>query len=305
MEFRQLRHFVALAEDMHFGRAADRLCISQPALSGSIARLEEHFGVRLFDRDSKKVRITLAGELMLKSAREMLSHAARTDSFARSLAEGKAGRIEVGFSGPVLQGGLDQVILDCRRDHPEIEIVMRETTSQSQTDLVRSGRLDAGLLNFPVPPTGLEHIQLFEDRFVLCLPVGHPLTSRKTIDIELLRDECFVIPTRDRAPNTHDQLIGACAMAGFYPHISFESEGAMSTLHLVSRGLGIGFVLESLAHIPLPGVVFVPLSQVLPRRYAYFVWDAERMAPGFEALLAGIRRFASSRLAPHPKGPIT
>ncbi|MGN5477912.1 LysR family substrate-binding domain-containing protein [Cupriavidus basilensis] len=166
------------------------------------------------------VRITQAGELMLKYAREMLSYAARTENFSRSLAEGKAGHIEVGFSGPVLQSGLDRVILDCRQAHPEIEIVMRETTSQNQTDLVRSGQLDAGLLNFPVPPTGLESIELFEDRFVLCLPIGHPLTSHKTIDIELLRDEYFVIPTRDRAPNTHDQLIGACAMAGFYPHIS-------------------------------------------------------------------------------------
>src|SRR4051812_37671209 len=100
MEFRQLRHFLALTEESHFGRAADRLCISQPALSASMLRLEDDFGVRLFERDSKSVRITQAGELMLVRAREMLNNADRAKSFARSLSSGRMGRLDVGFSGP-------------------------------------------------------------------------------------------------------------------------------------------------------------------------------------------------------------
>jgi DNA-binding transcriptional LysR family regulator len=294
VEFRQLRYFVALAEEMHFGRAAKRLCITQPALSLSIARLEEHFGVRLFERDSKMVRITLAGELMLRSAREMLSHAARAEAFSHALAAGKAGRIEVGFSGPVLQRGIDQVILDCRQDSPQIEIVMRETTSQNQVDLIRSGRLDAGLVIFSRPPTGLEHIELFEDLFVLCLPSPHPLADRHAIDIGLLRDESFVLPSHDSAPDTHDQFIGLCATAGFRPQVSFESDSVLSTVYLVARGMGIGFVLQSLTQLGVPGATFVPLSQPMPRRHAYFVWNADRVAPGLQALLDGIRRFTTS-----------
>ena len=100
MELRQLRHFLALAEHLHFGRAAAQLCISQPALSASISRLEDDFGIRLFERDSKGVRITSGGDLMLQRAREMLCHAERTEAFSRSLATGKVGQIEIGYSGP-------------------------------------------------------------------------------------------------------------------------------------------------------------------------------------------------------------
>lgn len=291
MELRQLRHFITLAEEMHFGRAAQRLFITQSALSASIARLEESFGVRLFERDSKQVRITPAGRLMLRSAREMLSQASRTEGISRALAAGKVGWIDVGFSGAVMQRGLDRVIVECRHKYPDIEISMREIQSQQQIDLVRAGKLDAGFVTFHLPPAGLAHIELYKDRFVLCVPSRHRLSRHSSIDIALLREESFVLPAHDRAPNMHDQLIGLCATAGFYPRFSFQTDSALSTLHLVARGLGISFVLESLARFKIPGVRFVPLGEHLPGRSTYFIWSSERVAPGLEALIERLRQF--------------
>ncbi|MBT2336620.1 LysR family transcriptional regulator [Variovorax paradoxus] len=292
MELRQLRHFVALAEEMHFGRAAQRVCITQSALSASIARLEEFFGLRLFERDSKTVRITTSGQLMLRSAREMISQAIRTEDMSRALAIGKVGRIEVGFSGPVMYRGLGHVILGCRRDFPEIEIAMCEIFSRKQVELIRSGKLDAGLVTFHQPPAGLAHIELYNDRFVLCLPSDHQLARRHTIDIALLREEAFVLPGQLRNPNIHDQLVGLCATAGFYPRVSFQTDSSVTTLHLVAQGLGISFVLESLAQLHIPGLKFVPLDPTLPGRSAYFIWDGERVAPGLDTVIEAVRRFA-------------
>lgn len=286
MEFRQLRHFLVLAEETHFGRAADRLCISQPALSASMLRLEDDLGIRLFERDSKSVRITQAGELMLVRAREMLNSADKAKSFARSLSTGRMGRLDVGFSGPVLQGELDEVMSDCRLEFPGIEVVMHEITSQKQPELLRAGRLDAGLATFALPPPGLECIELLEDWFVACLPSDHRLATRKIIDIADLRDEPFVVPSRDYAPSTYDQLMGLCAIAGFHPRVAFESVHTLSSVSLVGRGLGVALVLGSAARPGIGGVAFVPVEQRQPRRCSYFLWNAGREAPGLPALIA-------------------
>jgi len=297
MEFRQLRHFLALAEETHFGRAAERLCISQPALSASMLRLEEDLGIRLFERDSKSVRITRAGEQMLACAREMLNQADRTKSFARALSSGQLGRLDVGFSGPVLHRDLDKVIADFRATSPEIEIVMHEITSQKQPELLRAGQLDAGLVIFSQPPEGLEHVEVSEDRFVACVPADHPLAARKIIDVGELRDERFIVPARDFAPSTYDQLMGLCRMAGFHPRVGFESGHTLSSVSLVARGLGVALVIESAASVGIGGAVFVPLEQRQARRCGYFVWNGAREVPGLLALVESMQAFAARRIS--------
>ena len=297
MELRQLRHFVTLTEEMHFGRASARLFISQPALSASIQRLEEDFGVRLFDRDSKGVRITLAGEQMLGCAREMLLHADRTRNYSRALAAGRLGRIEVGFSTTVLLRGAAEVVTRCQASFPDVDIFMREITSYRQVELLRAGRLDAGFVILPSPPSGLEHIALFEDRFVACLPAKHRLAAAKAIDIAELQGERFAMLPRDFSPSIYDQLVGLCATAGFHPHTVVECSHMLSIVTLVSHGLGVGLVPESVGELGFGGVAFVPLDRVLPRRTGYFVWNPVREAPGLSALFQEVRRLAESAAA--------
>ncbi|WP_326536584.1 LysR family transcriptional regulator [Pseudorhodoferax sp.] len=297
MELRQLRHFIAVAEEMHFGRAAERQFISQAALSASILRLERGFGIRLFDRDTKKVRLTPGGERMLALAREMINQADRTQSVSRALAEGRMGRIEVGFSGAVLQCGLDKVITDCRGPHPDIEILMREIPSPRQAELIRAGRLDAGLVNFPMPPAGLERIELFEDRYGVCLPSAHPLAWQPSIGIAQLQHEPFVMASRDSAPSFYDQLVGLCTNGGFYPRIAFETGHLLSTLHLVAAGGGVALLPLSMVALRMPGLVFVPLKGAQPARSSCFVWDAARVAPGLQVLIDAVRAFAARQAA--------
>jgi len=295
MELRQLRHFVALAEEMHFGRASDRLCITQPALSASVARLEDDLGVRLFERDSKGVRITHAGTQLLDQARAMLSQAERTKSFARALSSGGRGRLDIGFSGHVLNREVDGVINKCRRDAPDVEIVLHELSLQTQAEQLRDGRLDAGLLVFPPPVPGLEHIELHEDCLVVCLPANHALAGCRSIDIAQLRDESFVVRRKAFSPSIRDELLGLCAMAGFQPRIATEAGHSMSNVSLVARGLGVALVLGTSAEFGIPGVVFRPLAHKQPRRHTYFVWNAQRMAPGLEVLVDGFRAFTAGR----------
>lgn len=295
MEFRQLRHFICLAEETHFGRAAERLCISQPALSASILRLEEDLGVRLFERDTKSVRITRAGELMLVSAREMVSQADRSKSFARAVAMGRLGRLDVGFSWPVLHPDLDEVLTDFRLAYPEVELVMHEVTSQKQADLLRAGRLDAGIASFLRPPAGLEHVELLDVRIVACLPSGHPLAARRTIDVAELCDFPFIVPTRESAPSVYDHLMGLCETAGFHPRVAFESGHTLSTVSLVARNLGVALVFEGAKHFGVSGVAYVPLEQPQVRRSSYFAWNSARQAPVLDALIELMRNFSANR----------
>lgn len=216
MELRQLRHFVVLAEEMHFGRASGRLCITQPALSASIARLEEDLGVRLFERDSKSVRITQSGEQMLGLARIMLNQAERTRSFARSLSSGERGMLNLGFAGHMLNRDVSELISRCRKKSPKVEIILHELSLHEQAEMLRDGRIDAGLVVVPLPIEGIEHIQVQVDSLVVCLPENHPLAACDSINIAQLRKETFVVRRKTFPASIRDELLGLCAMAPLY-----------------------------------------------------------------------------------------
>lgn len=292
MEFRQLRHFVVLAEEMHFGRASQRLCITQPALSVSLARLEEDLGLRLFERDSKSVRITHSGEQLLGQARVMLSQAERTLSFARALSIGERGCLNVGFAVHMLSEEVSRVIARCRQKSPHVEIVLHELSLHTQAEMLRDGRIDAGLVVAPLPIQGVEHIEVQADHLVVCLPAHHPLAACDRIGMEQLREESFVVRKHTFSPSIREELQGLCAMAGFQPRIAIEAIHSMSNVSLVARGMGVSLVLASSAQFGIPGVVFRPLAHRQPTRSSYFAWHTERMAPGLEILVQEFGAFS-------------
>lgn len=292
MELRQIRHFVTVAEEAHFGRAADRLSISQPALSSSIQRLEKDFGLRLFERDSKGVRITLAGKLVLDFARELMAGAEKTKSFVQALSAGQVGRIEVAFNSTVLHQGAIEIIRQCRIELPGIQIYLREMVSERQLELLNEGRLDACIASLPLPPEALQHIALPSHSFMACLPLDHPLASKDFISIEELRNEFFVMHSREQSPGIYDQLVGFCASAGFQPKLACESSHVLSSVFLVARGLGVALVPDSLATLSVNGAVFVPLRRSLPTRNGYFVWNTTHEAPGLKQLIDRVRAYA-------------
>jgi DNA-binding transcriptional LysR family regulator len=285
-----LRHFVVLAEEMHFGRAARRLFISQPALSTSVMRLEEQMQVRLFERDSKAVSMTLMGRAMLDRAKEIVSLADKLEQFGRAVAAGRAGVIEVGFTGTLLFRGLAPILKHFRDAFPEVDLSVRELTSQVQLDMLRSGRLDAAFVSSPVPPAGLASFVLFEERFVACLPQGHPLAAGEAVDVGQLRDEGFVMLSRDVSPAYYDHIVAMCASASFRPNVRIVAAHVPSVIALVASGLGVSLIPESVGRVAIPGAVCVPLEGAAKQATAFMAWNPERDVPGLASLIDTVRR---------------
>lgn len=289
MKLQQLRYFVTLAEEMHFGRAARRLCITQPPLSSSILQLEETLGVRLFERDSKHVAITVAGQALLERAREIVHQADRTMDFAKAIVDGRVGRIELGFTATLLYRGLPEIIHGFTAAYPDIELSMREANSQRQTEMVRAGRLDAGFVNMSVIPAGLDSMVIYEEKFAVCLPAAHRLAKAPSIAMEALRDEWFILISRESSPAYYDQLMAFCTAAGFRPKTRIEVAQILSKVALVASGLGVALVPESVGRAGTAGVVFVPLQGSDTRPNASLVWNPQRASPALDALVATTR----------------
>lgn len=285
MELRQLRHFITIAEEMHFGRAAERLHISQPALSASISRLEGDLRLRLLERDSKHVVLTFAGSEMLKHAREIVFSTDRARDFAHAMASGRAGRLEVGFTATLMCRGLDRILQRFKSQYPNVELGLREIPSRRQADMVRARKLDVGFVNSPVPPAGLAHQVLFDDRFVACLPASHRFAAREVLDFSLLREEPFIVFGHDPSPSYHDYIMGLCAAAGFYPIVAIETLVVLSVVTLVSQNLGVSIVPESLSKSGIPGVAYVPIQGAGRVPSAHVIWNSEVSTPGLDALV--------------------
>ncbi|SEA71881.1 LysR substrate-binding domain-containing protein [Variovorax sp. YR216] len=272
MELRHLRYFVVLAEELHFGRAARRLSISQPPLSVAIRQLEESVGARLFDRNSKEVRLTPAGDALLLSARALLRQAEEAALEARDVSQGSAGRLRIGFVGAMLYRGLPQALRKFQAKHPAVRITLSELNSGEQIAELLHDRLDFGFVHTSRMPAELKHALLVSEPFVACLPVGHRLARRRTVPAASLRDEPFVLFSRNVSPDYHERILAICADAGFRPEVRHEVRHWLSVVSLVSQGMGVALVPNALHHSALRGAVFRPLEEQVAQSESYCVW---------------------------------
>lgn len=272
MELRHLRYFVVLAEELHFGRAARRLAISQPPLSVAIRQLEESVGARLFERNSKEVRLTPAGGVLQISARLLLRQAEEAALEARDVSQGSAGRLRIGFVGAMLYRGLPQALAKFQAKHPAVRITLAELNSGEQIAELLHDRLDVGFVHTSRMPAELSHALLVSEPFVACLPVGHRLARRRKVATASLRDEPFVLFSRNASPDYHERILSICADAGFRPEVRHEVRHWLSVVSLVSQGMGVALVPSALRHAALRGAVFRPLEEEVSRSDAYCVW---------------------------------
>ena len=289
MELRQLRHFVALADEMNFGQAARRLNMTQPAVSASIMRLEEDLGIQLFDRDNKRVALTRAGAAMLERAREIVAQSDRARHHAQSIADGRAGRIDVGFTGTLFYRGLGEILKSFVARAPAVELWLREETSQKQLELLRARQIDAAFINTPLAPIGLQIAVLHEEPFVACVPHDHPLADDEVIDLGALREERFVMFSRETARALHDHLVSLCANAGFVPKLGLEAAQLLSAVALVSTGLAVAVVPASMSRSGIPGVRYLGLRREVKRPSAFLVWHSDGAGPGLGELVDIVR----------------
>lgn len=259
MELKQLRYFVAVAEELHFGRAARRLFISQPALSFDIRRFEEQLGVRLLERSNKSVSLTNAGRVLLDEARRLLQQAEEVAEITAQSAHGLAGRLRIGFVNSMLYRGLPEAVQRFESDHPSMEIVLKEMNTAEQTRALQQMQIDLGFAHWGHFPAEVESGVLTSEAFLCCLPTHHPLAKRRQIDLRRLSDEPFILFPRSVSPHYHDQIVATCVDAGFSPKIRHEARLFSTVVTMVEFEMGVALVPQALANMQTQRAVFKPL----------------------------------------------
>jgi DNA-binding transcriptional LysR family regulator len=264
MELRHLRYFLAVAEEGHVTRAAERLGIQQPPLSQQIRALEEELGVQLFLRRPRGVELTEAGRALLADARGIMAGVDSAVARARRTARGEQGKVAVGFtSSAPFHPFVPAVIREFRESSPEVSLTLEEAGTGDLVEALRAERLDAAFIRSPVADTeGIAVHALFEEPMVAALPAGHALAGEegKTLPLAALAAEKLVLYHRHSGPGLYDAIIGACQRAGFSPDVAQEAPRIVATLNLVAAGLGVSLVPESVAALQMPGVVWRKLA---------------------------------------------
>lgn len=269
-----LRYFTVLAEELHFGRAAQRLAITQPPLSSAIKALENELQVRLLLRSSKHVQLTPAGAAFLDEARHILEHVARAKTLAKAVAKGVRGRLDVGVAGSLIYREVPTIVKQFELQHPDIDLVLREMSTAEQIAALVHGQLHAGFVNAPAVPPQLKSLPLSNDEFVLCLPKSHSMAGKPAIDLRNLAEERFVMFARDVAPSNYDNVIAIFNRVGIHPHTVHAARQWLTIVAMVANNLGISIVPRSLAHSKVEGALFVPLSGPEVLAPAMLAWDA-------------------------------
>jgi DNA-binding transcriptional LysR family regulator len=260
MELKHLRAFVALAEELHFGRAAARLCIVQPALSMQIKTLEDDLGARLFDRDRHSVSLSATGSIFLVEARATLHAAARAEQAARRSARGEIGTLRVAFVSSVLPRLLPALMRELHARYPQIELDLKDMPTPDQIAALHDGRLDFGLIRLPASGAGLEIKTVLEEPFVVALPEDHALARKATIRPADLRGQPAFVLARRYAPGLYDGMLLALRQQRVTLDIAQELGEFTTLIAFVAAGLGIGVMpLNAAAALP-PNVVARPLD---------------------------------------------
>jgi DNA-binding transcriptional LysR family regulator len=266
MELRHLRYFVAVAEERHITRAAERLGMQQPPLSQQIRDLERELQVQLFRRLPRGVELTDAGSAFLERARAILDDVERACVTTRRTARGEEGRVAVGFtSSAPFHPFVPRVIRAFRESSPLVSLVLEESGSRELVQALHSEEIDAAFIRSPVVDVmGLLVRPLLEEQMLVALPAAHALANSSAtsegLPLARLANETFILYKRPGAPGLYDTIIAACRSVGFSPRVGQEAPRIVSTLNLVAAGLGVSVVPASLQRLQMDGVVYRPLE---------------------------------------------
>jgi DNA-binding transcriptional LysR family regulator len=272
MEFRQLTYFIAVAEELHFGRAAQRLHLSQPALSKQIKALENSLEIKLFDRTKHWVKLTPAGKQFLATARHTLQQLEQGVKAAQQVARGEIGRLRIGFTNPALLTVVPNILEQYRDRYPKVELTLLGGGTETQIEALRTHQVDVSFVYTPIRADTLSVYPLFEETFLLALPQSHPLTRQKQVSLKSLANESFILYPRSLAPVLYNEFLQCCTQAGFTPKIVQEGEMTDTRLGLVAAGMGITFIISGLQNLRLKGVVYKPLEDIFPRLKLALAW---------------------------------
>jgi len=272
MELRHLRYFVAVAEELNFRRASERLRVAQPALSAQIKNLEADLGVRLFERTTRSVLLTQTGRVFLAEARGILGAAAQAEQLVRKAEHGLVGTLRVGVITPATGPLLAKVLRHFHQKYPGVQLSLSALTSAEQLRRLRVGELDAGLLRPPVTSPEFDTRFVEQAPQVLALPAGHRLAKKRRLEWKDFNGEGMVMIHPDQQHSFYDPFIAACIKAGAKTHVAQYAQDVQIKMWLISAGFGIAPVTATLVEIRRPGVVFRPLPPGLPPVQTVLVW---------------------------------
>ncbi len=307
MELRHLRYFVAVAEELNFRRAAERLHVSQPPLSRQIRDLEAEVRARLLVRDQHGVQLTEAGRFFLREARQILAQSQRAVQLAQTANRGETGRLELAYSAAFFDPVFTRAVRLFKHRFPRVELAIRELLTYQQVQELLERRLDLGYV-------GLRFVELEKDLVFECvrrgvlwaaLPPGHPLTRRRRVPLRSLATEPFIAPPRT-SPAYQDALRNFCRAAGFAPNVVQEGNNAQCMLELVSAGIGVALVPETFRHLLPIEVEFRPLIPPPPSLEFHIAWHRENLSPTLGGFLAILHALSDSQMAPPrlQQGPV-
>lgn len=296
MELRHLRYFVAVAEELHFTRAAARVGIAQPPFSQQIQALEREVGAPLLVRTKSSVKLTPPGQALLPEARKALAQAEHAMLAARRAARGEVGRLAVGFVYTAVYGKFTAAFGLMRSRCPEVAFVLRDLTSEEQVVAMKKGEIDVGLVRAPVPSAGEFAVRtISRERLVVALPQRHPLASRRRVPLKALASEPFLLVPRHLGPGFYDQVMGFCARAGFVPKLEQEAHSIITIVSLIAGGMGVSLVPESLQSLGRSGVVFRPPIPPAPVTELAVMWRRDDPSPIVASFLKFIWEVAGQR----------
>lgn len=295
MELRHLRYFVAVAEELHFGRAAARLYIAQPPLSQQIQQLERELEVTLFQRTSRRVQLTPAGEVFLAGARQTLAALDAAVQSAQRASRGETGWLGIGFAASATYDLLPAVLHDFRAQFPDVQLSLMELNAVEQSAALRDRSIHVG---FARPHTDEAEVVLeavLREPFLVALPAAHPLVGRSELSLALLADEPFVSFPERPLPSYAQVVRAVCEGAGFAPRVVQEVREMQTAISLVAAGLGIALLPASVQHLRRDGVVYRPLPDDAPRTELAVISRKEDASPVLQNFLVIVRAQVGQR----------
>ena len=291
LELRQLRYFIAVAEELHFGRAAERLHMTQPPLSQAIQALEELLGGALFLRNRRSVALTPAGDVLLPEARRMLAQAASLPEMVRRAAGGEAGRLALAFVSSADYSVLPPFLRNYRTHYPQVQIALQEATSDRQIDDLLHARIDAGLLIPPLPDKArleLDYLKVLEEPLILAAPAG--AVPEGPVWLKDVPPAPLIIFPRPIAPAFHDAILACFRAAGVTPEIGQEAIQMQTIVGLVSAGMGLALVPQSVSNLMRPGVEYRALRDPTPLVETGLAWRRDNTSPVLHGFLELLRK---------------
>jgi DNA-binding transcriptional LysR family regulator len=292
MELRHLRYFITVAEELHFGHAAEKLLIAQPPLSQQIRQLEDEIGVELFRRTKRKVELTESGKVFLEEARAALKQVESAVRAAQRAKRGEIGHLTLGFVGSAAYQFLPPVVRRYREQFPGVELELHEMTTAQQVTALENGQINVGLLRPPIESLLLVSEIVTNETLVVALPENHELVTHTTLNLTDLRDMPFIIFPRLQGASFYDQIINICQQAGFQPRIVQEAVQMHTIVSLVAAEIGIALVPASVQNLGRSGVTYRTLAEKPPATSLALAWLRDVEVPVLQNFIAIAKEIA-------------